>query len=89
MIITLSGNLRRFADFETEIEVEAESVDTAVGILIDRYPGLRVVLYDAELNLRNVHRLYHNGEILSADEVSQVRLKPDDEIGILTALAGG
>jgi sulfur-carrier protein len=89
MKIVLSGNLKRFADFEAEVEVEATTIPTALGLLVERYPKLRPVIHDGAGGLRKVHRLFVNGEVLSAEEVETRELGPQDELGILTALAGG
>lgn len=88
MTIVVSGNLRRFMGYESEIEVDADSVPTALGRLVERFPDLRPVVLDADGNLRQVHRLYLNGELLDRGEAVRA-LAPGDELGILTAIAGG
>lgn len=88
MIITLSGNLRRYTDFEGEVEVNASTLSEALDALIQRHPDLEPVIYDRDGNLRSVHRLYLNGEILEVENMAHP-LDADDELGILTAIAGG
>jgi molybdopterin synthase sulfur carrier subunit len=88
MNIVLSGNLRRFASFEGEVQLEADTVTKALDALVERFPDLRPVLYDANGTPRSVHRLYLNGEVLDLGETDR-KLKPMDELGILTAIAGG
>lgn len=88
MKILLSGNLRRYAAFENEIEVEASNVSTAVQRLVERFPELNRVLYDAEGKFRAVHRLYLNSEVLASGDTERLTVA-SDELGILTAIAGG
>lgn len=89
MIVVVSGNLRRYTSFEQEVEVEASSLRGALDALLVRYPGLRPVLYDGDGKLRSVHRLFVNGELLDAGDDHDRALAPSDELGILTAIAGG
>lgn len=88
MTIVVSGNLRRFTGFESEVELDADSVPTALGQLVERFPQLRPVVLDSDGNLRQVHRLYLNGELLDRGDAGRA-LAPNDELGILTAIAGG
>jgi len=88
MNIVLSGNLRRYTDFEGEVEVSATSVLEALNALIQRHPDLQPVIFEDGGNVRSVHRLYLNGDVLENDAVERP-LDADDELGILTAIAGG
>jgi sulfur-carrier protein len=88
MRILLSGNLRRYTSFEHDIEVEASSVSSAIGRLVERFPELKHVLYDAEGKLRSVHRVHLNSEVLTPEHLDDPT-KASDELGILTAIAGG
>jgi hypothetical protein len=89
MKIILSGNLKRFAEYESELEFDATSIPAALNLLVERYPEIRSILLDPDNKPRSLHRLHLNGEILSAEEVESRELGPNDEVGILTALAGG
>ena len=88
MKIVLSGNLRRYTDFEGEVEVTATSVLEALNALVQRHPDLQPVLFEGNGQVRSVHRLYLNGDVLEIDEIDRT-LDADDELGILTAIAGG
>ena len=88
MTIVLSGNLRRYTSFEGEVEIDAISVSKALDALVDRFRDLKPVLYDATGKPRSVHRLYLNGEVLEIGDTDHA-LAPTDELGILTAIAGG
>lgn len=88
MIVVVSGNLRRYTSFEQEVQLEATSLRAALDALVVRHPGLRPVLYDGDGKLRSVHRLFLNGELLDTGHDDRA-LAPNDELGILTAIAGG
>ncbi len=88
MKIVLSGNLRRYTDFEGEVEVDARSIPEALNALVQRHPDLQPVLFEGNGQVRSVHRLYLNGDVLEIDEMDRP-LDADDELGILTAIAGG
>jgi molybdopterin converting factor small subunit len=88
MTIILSGNLRRFTSFEDEIELDSSSVIAALNTLTERYPDLRPVLFEPNGKARSLHRFYLNGEVLNIGDTDHP-LKPTDELGILTAIAGG
>jgi molybdopterin synthase sulfur carrier subunit len=88
MKFVLSGNLLRFSNFQREIEVAAHTVADAITTLVGDVPGLAPVLLDATGQLRKVHRLFLNHDQLCAAELAR-RVGPDDEVMILTAIAGG
>jgi sulfur-carrier protein len=88
MKFVVSGNLKRFIGFEAAIDLDADSIDSALHQLLERFPTMRSVVLDGKGSLRAVHRLYLNGEVLDCKD-TQRTLRPDDELGILTAIAGG
>jgi len=88
MKITLSGNLLRFSKFQREIDVTAPTVAEGLTRLCGDMPQLRPVLLDADGHLRKVHRLFVNRDQLMNDELART-VGADDEVMILTAIAGG
>jgi sulfur-carrier protein len=88
MTIKLSGNLLRFSNFQNQIEVNAPSVIAGIQQLVERFPDLRKVLLDAQNGPRAIHRLFLNGTLLARDEI-QRPVAANDELSILTAIAGG
>ena len=88
MNVVLSGNLRRFTSFEGEVQLEATTVTEALDTLVEQFPDLKPVLYDANGKPRSVHRLFLNGEVLDVGDTDH-NLEPTDELVILTAIAGG
>ena len=88
MNVVLSGNLRRYTDFEGEVELDATCIDSALDALVVKFPDLKPVVFDGDGNLRSVHRLFLNGDVLETGDTDHT-LSPHDELGILTAIAGG
>lgn len=84
----VSGNMLRFTDFRDEIEVSGETVEAGMVNLVEECPQLRTVLLDGNGKVRSVHRVFLNGAALSPDQLSQ-STGHQDEVSILTALAGG
>ena len=88
MKFSMSGNLLRFCQFRQEIEVGGATIQEGMNALVEGCPDLRTVLFDGQGRLRQAHRLFHNGDMISRDELSRAS-GPEDEIAILTAIAGG
>ena len=89
MYITFSGNLRRFVGFQKKVLVESTTVAEGIQNLVRAYPHIRPVIMDADGCVRKVHRLFLNNELLDSDQLQQISSQSDDELLILTALAGG
>ncbi|MGE0545941.1 MAG: MoaD/ThiS family protein [Kofleriaceae bacterium] len=88
MVIKLSGNLLRFSNFQNEIEVSAPSILAGIHELVEGFPELRKVLLDGQGSPRAIHRLFLNGALIARDDVSRT-VTANDELSILTAIAGG
>lgn len=84
----LSGNLMRFTDYDREIDVEADTVHAAIMTLVDHYPALKPVLLDRGQDVRTVHQIFCDGEVILPEHL-HTKVAPDADITILTALAGG
>lgn len=88
MIVSVSGTLLRFVDYQKEISLEAMTVQDALIRLVEIYPKLRSSLYDGEGNVRRVHRVFLNDNLLLSEELNSP-IENSDRLRILTALAGG
>lgn len=92
MMFRFSGALLRFTDYQKEVAVDAPDVQGALDALCTQRPVLRQVLFDGEGHLRAAHRLFLNGEQIATAELrsgATPRLGPDDQLEVLTAIAGG
>lgn len=88
MKFVLSGNLLRFSNFQREIEIPAQTVADGITGLVSHVPGLAPILLDGAGALRKVHRLFLNQDQLCGAELARP-VGRDDEVMILTAIAGG
>jgi sulfur-carrier protein len=88
MKIRLSGNLLRFSSFQSQIEVDAKTVLSALHALVAQHPALASVLLDGRGRPRAIHRLFLNGDMLRGDDV-EGPVNDGDELAVLTAIAGG
>ena len=88
MEFIFSGNLRRFVGFQKTVSVESATVHEGIQRLVKNYPDIKPVLLDSEERVRTVHRLFLNDEMLPHDELTQPT-QADDEVRIITAIAGG
>ncbi|MEZ4361119.1 MAG: MoaD/ThiS family protein [Kofleriaceae bacterium] len=82
----LSGNLMRFANFQREVVVEAQTVQAGLDHLVAQFPSLHDVLLDGGRQVRGVHKLFLNGEPLDS---LQSAVTAESEVAVVTAIAGG
>ncbi|HEY8983219.1 MAG TPA: MoaD/ThiS family protein [Streptomyces sp.] len=87
MDVHFPGLLLRFTDYERTVSVRADTVGDAMEALRLRFPRLGPVLWDESGDLRQVHRLIVNGEVVPADAAHP--LLDTDRLEFLTAVAGG
>ncbi|MDO8343617.1 MAG: MoaD/ThiS family protein [Cellvibrio sp.] len=88
MNMSFSGTLLRFVNFQKNIAIEAPTANDALSKLVSLYPQARQVIYDAEGKVRQVHQIFLNGKQLRADDLNNP-VRSDDQLDILTAIAGG
>ncbi|HEY2976057.1 MAG TPA: ubiquitin-like small modifier protein 1 [Pyrinomonadaceae bacterium] len=87
--IAIPGALRGFADDQTEVEVEAATVGSALNLLTDTYPELRHHLYLDANTLRNFINVYLNEENIRHLQGFDTVAKAGDLVTIVPSIAGG
>ena len=88
MTFVLRGPLRRLVGFKPEVHVQADTLDDAITALCSEYPKVRGALLDASGQLRGVHRVALNCEVLSRTEMTAT-VRDGDVVEVVTSLAGG
>ena len=88
MNLSFSGTLLRFVNFQKNIAINAPTAKDALSELVTLYPQARQVIYDADGKVRQVHQLFLNGKQLRHEELN-TPVRNDDQLDILTAIAGG
>src|SRR5213594_2081961 len=87
--IVIPTALRQYAANHDAVDVEAESVEQALGDLVDRFDQLRRHLYADSGQLRNFVNVYVNEEDIRYLEKDATPLKEGDTISIVPSIAGG
>src|SRR3989442_5408570 len=87
--IIIPTALRQYAANHDAVEVEADSVEQALGDLVDQFDQLRRHLYADDGQLRNFVNVYVNEEDIRYLERDATTLKPGDTISIVPSIAGG
>src|SRR6266704_3175214 len=87
--IIIPTALRQYAGNEDAVAVEADTVQEAMGGLIDRFDQLRRHLYADDGRLRNFVNVYVNEEDIRYLETDGTPLKEGDLISIVPSIAGG
>jgi molybdopterin synthase sulfur carrier subunit len=85
----IPGPLRRLSNGEITVEVRGSDLGSAIVALDERYPGFRDRLLDEKGDLRQFVNLYLNDEDVRLGSGLREKLKEDDEISIVPAVAGG
>jgi len=81
--------LRKFTDDSEVVEVEAESIASAIQALQAKFPGIGERLIDESGEVRRFVNVYVNGEDIRFLKNRETALKDGDEISIIPAIAGG
>src|SRR3989441_11327147 len=81
--------LRQYAGDEDAVDVEAETVQEAMGGLVRRFDQLRRHLYADDGRLRNFVNVYVNEEDIRHLRNDRTALKEGDTISIVPSIAGG
>src|SRR5437899_12685416 len=81
--------LRQYAANHDAVEVEAASVEQALGDLVSQFDQLRRHLYAEDGRLRNFVNVYVNEEDIRYLEKDATPLKEGDTISIVPSIAGG
>ncbi|NOZ22273.1 MAG: MoaD/ThiS family protein [Planctomycetes bacterium] len=87
--VILPGPLRRFADGENTVAVEAETVGEALGELVKKYEEIGERLYDENGEIRKAFNIFLNDESVGSLAGLNTCIKEGDEVSVLVALAGG
>lgn len=88
MNLILSGTLQKFAQYQREHTIDAWTVQEGLDHLVRTYPALGTALFNGTGELRRAHLVFLNGTQLDPERFSE-RVSENDEIEILTAIAGG
>jgi len=81
--------LRTFTGRNAEVEVEGSTAGEAVNALANAYPALKTHLFSEDGQLRNFINLFVEGANINGLQGLNTPLKPDGELMLVPAIAGG
>lgn len=87
--VSIPTPLRTLTNNLDTVETEATTIGALIEDLEKQYPGIKERLVDAEGNIRRFVNIYVNGEDVRFLENQTTSIKPNDEVSIVPAIAGG
>lgn len=87
--IRIPTPLRAYTDGLSSIQIQADTVQSAMQALVTQYPTLEQHLYDETGELRAYVNLFVNEHDVRALQGAQTELNPDDQLKIIPSIAGG
>ena len=87
--VRIPSLLAELADGRGEHRVEAETVGGALSALFERFPQLRVHVFDEGGDVRRHVSCFHNGRHARSAESQAAALADGDTVTILQAVSGG
>ena len=87
--VNVPGLLRPSVGGSRAVSVSGTTLDEALHNLLERYPLLRVHLYDEQGRLRQHILLYYNADNIAWLQSRDAPLQPGDQLHIVQAVSGG
>ena len=81
--------LRKLTGGEGVVTIAADNVTALIDALESAHPGLKERLCDEQGEIRRFINIYINEEDIRFQQGAQTQIKPDDEVSIVPAIAGG
>jgi len=81
--------LRKLTNGADEVTAEGGNINEIIDNLEKNYPGLKERICEPDGKLRRFVNLYLNDEDIRFKENMETRLKDNDELSIIPAIAGG
>lgn len=87
--IKIPASLRKFAQNQDAVQVEAADVRTALDALESKHPGIKSKLCDDQGNVRRFINIYKDSEDIRFLQNLDTPLAAGAELQIVPAIAGG
>jgi sulfur-carrier protein len=81
--------LQKLTNNQSEVQIEAQSVNELLAGLEKQYPGIKERLCDEKGTLRRFVNVYVNEEDIRFLQGQETAIKAGDDISIIPAIAGG
>ncbi len=87
--VNIPTALRQYTKNESEVNMEASTVEELLFRLDGLFPGLRAFIVDESRGLRRYVNIFVNQEDIRSGEGLMTKLKDGDRVHIIPAVAGG
>lgn len=87
--VNIPTALRQYTKNESEVNIEASTVEELLFRLDGLFPGLRTFIVDESRGLRRYVNIFVNQEDIRSGEGLMTKLKDGDRVHIIPAVAGG
>ena len=87
--ITIPTPLRRFTADESQIEVEAATINQVLEEMDKKYPGFKNRLCEENGQLKRFFNIYINGEDVRFMDNLETKVPDEAEVSIIPAISGG
>ncbi|MSP79424.1 MAG: MoaD/ThiS family protein [Dehalococcoidia bacterium] len=89
VLVRIPAPLRKVANGKDRTTVEAHNLSQALTQLEHQFPGIKERIMDESGALRHFVNIYVNGEDVRFLKGLDTEVKPNDEVSIVPAVAGG
>ncbi|MGB0166768.1 MAG: MoaD/ThiS family protein [Luteibaculum sp.] len=87
--LKIPSPLRKFTNNQSEIAIEANTIQDSIEAAAKQYPDLKNQLFDEAGNIRSFVRIYLGDEDIKALNNEATQVETDSVISIIPAIAGG
>jgi sulfur-carrier protein len=87
--VNIPAALRQYTQNQSDLQVDASTVEDVLQKLDALFPGLKAFIVDESSGLRRYVNVFVNGKDIRAGEGITTKLKEGDRVRIVPAVAGG
>lgn len=89
IIVNIPTPLRKLTDNQSEVQVEAATVDDLINVLEDAHSGIKEKILDETGEIRRYVNIFVNDEDIRFLDGKATQLNEGDNVSIVPAIAGG
>jgi molybdopterin converting factor small subunit len=87
--VKIPAPLRQYTSGNAEVQVGGDTVDDALGNLVEEHPSLKQHLYTGDGKLRSFVNVYKGDEDIRYLDGPDTEISEGDELSIIPSIAGG
>ena len=89
MTVNIPVALRQYTQNQSDLQVDASTVQEVLQKLDALFPGLKAFILDESSELRRYVNVFVNGKDIRSGDGITTKLKEGDQVRIVPAVAGG